>query len=97
ASGCVKLLTWPPATTPQTFNLEVRPMALTVAMIHLRGWQRIGVVLSLLWVAFTVSYAAYEIHAGNPFNTNLLVEMVPAGNPTASGLVPVESRLVILR
>lgn len=41
----------------------------------MNGWQRIGVVLSILWVITTLSYAIYERYAGDD-SAKLLVEIV---------------------
>ena len=70
--------------------------------LRLGGWQRLGIVLTILWIVAVASYALYELRVG-PFGPSLLTETVVAktGEPVAvlSGnefrdLVPVETRLI---
>ena len=70
--------------------------------MRLGGWQRIGVVLSLLWVVLVCAYAVFEYAAG-PDSAMVFIEMVvsktrePAavlkGNAFAD-LVPVEPQIL---
>lgn len=46
--------------------------------MKLGGWQRIGVVLSLIWIALIIAYAFYEMHLG-PFSSGLLTEVSASG------------------
>jgi hypothetical protein len=46
---------------------------------RLNGWQRIGVVLSALWVLFVCGYSVYEYVQGGS-STRYLIEMVRADN-----------------
>lgn len=46
---------------------------------RLNGWQRIGVVLSVLWVFFVCGYSVYEYVRGGS-GTRYLIEMVRADN-----------------
>lgn len=46
---------------------------------QLNGWQRIGLVLSVLWVCFVCGYSAYEYVQGGS-GTRYLIEMVRTDN-----------------
>jgi len=35
--------------------------------IRLNGWQRIGVILSALWIVFILSFAVYELRFGSRY------------------------------
>jgi len=72
---------------------------------RLGGWQRIGVILSVLWALLVSAYAAFEYVSG-PDSAMLLIEMVVSktGEPTTilennayRDLVPVQSKLLISR
>ena len=45
--------------------------------MNLTGWQRIGVVISVLWALAVGSVAAYEIYVGAPFGEFQFVEFIP--------------------
>lgn len=52
-----------------------------IARVRLSGWQRIGVVLSLLWVVFVCGYSVYE-YVRAERGTQYFIEMVRAdGKP----------------
>jgi len=33
--------------------------------LRLSGWERVGVILSALWIVFILSFAVYELHFGS--------------------------------
>jgi hypothetical protein len=43
--------------------------------INLNGWQRIGVVVSVLWIVLAAAYSFKEISEG-PFGTRFLTDVV---------------------
>jgi hypothetical protein len=73
---------------------------------RLNGWQRLGIVLSVLWIAAVFAYALVELSRG-PFSAKLLTEIVPSTTresikPSVKGdsdvvLAPVEPRLIAVR
>lgn len=74
--------------------------------ISFNGWQRIGIVMSILWVIITSGYAMYELAWLSHPSSLLLTEVVVAktGEPVSAlkdnpfgNLVPVEHRLAIGR
>lgn len=48
--------------------------------MRLNGWQRIGVVLSMLWAVVVCGYAAYE-YAQRGANTQILIQVTPDKAP----------------
>jgi hypothetical protein len=72
-----------------------------VAVKPLSGWQRIGIILSVLWALLVSGYAAFEYISG-PDSAMLLIEMVVSktGDPITilennayRDLVPVQAQL----
>lgn len=48
--------------------------------IRINGWQRIGVILSLLWIIFICGYGGYEYVQG-PNGTHYFVEIIKVDTP----------------
>jgi len=72
---------------------------------RLGGWQRIGIVLSALWILAVAAYAVFELASG-PDSAMLLIQMVVSktGEPITvldgnayRDLVPVEPKLLVGR
>ena len=73
--------------------------------LRLGGWQRLGIVLTVLWFIAVAGYASYELRSG-PFSPSLVTETVvtKTGEPVAvlsnnpfRDLVPVETHLLVGR
>jgi hypothetical protein len=69
--------------------------------MKLNGWQRIGVILSMLWVVSIASYVAYEYRKGS-FSSSIFIEVVASKTGESmrqfktnqfSDLIPVETKL----
>jgi hypothetical protein len=63
--------------------------------IKLNGWQRLGVVVSLLWFIFVGSYAAYE-YLNWPEVTGLLVGFPPVTVITAQKDATVDLSSIVI-
>lgn len=64
--------------------------------MRLGGWQRIGVVLSVVWAALVAAYALYEMHRG-PFSQGILTKILESGSPEVREgytLIPVDVHLL---
>jgi hypothetical protein len=66
--------------------------------MNLTGWQRVGVVISVLWALTVGGFAAYEITKGAPFGEFQLVEFVPdkSSAPIVS-TYPISGKTVTLK
>lgn len=62
-------------------------------MSYFRGWTRLGIVISALWMLATLSAALYELIASRALlGEFMFIDFVVSG-PSIKGFVPVEPRL----
>ena len=49
--------------------------------IHLGGWHRLGIVVSILWLVSVSTYIFYELKSATPVQHHYFVEYVPGSVP----------------